>query len=182
MKSRKENLMGLANKEFHQENGFVTFRMIFFLLSIFAVIFYFIIRPMYAEYLLDTFKESSKILTFDQKMVIDKYKKIPFTHLKPSGLYSGEISNKKKEYDATIRVRYYFGSDNVLTKEIAVVGRYDISGSAKYRFEGSVILFNDIKGDKVIFPESGEVIVMENENLVLLAGKEKFFLKPEQGY
>jgi hypothetical protein len=100
----------------------------------------------------------------EYKKFIDTFKSKVSPELHPLGEYywSGEIDGKE------MSVRYFFQKDMTLTKEATLLGKYEVGGSAKYRFEGSTLVYSDVVGDKVLFPELGEPVGVKGEDVLII--------------
>lgn len=126
----------------------------FFLASIIVLIFFFYVGDALRESRLETFKKNPPETTLDQKVLVDKFK------LKPEiTLVSGIYQAKNVVGGHTFEYRYYFSDDKTLTKSVVAEPKgIKLNGSAKYRMDGSVLVYSEITGDRVLFPEIGEPI------------------------
>lgn len=110
-------------------------------------------------------KSNPPPITVDEKELIDRFKVKPQPEVLPSGKYYSEVESNGEDY----KITYYFGDNNTITKEVSIwEDKYELSGSAKYHFVGSVLVFTDIAGDKALFSELGEAIsVVDVHNIIL---------------
>ena len=118
--------------------------------------------PYKNERIFEEFK-SNQDVSVNEKILVDKYKKKDKPDILPSGLYmwDGMIKDKK------LSVSYYFGEDGTLTKEITVMDKYTAKGVAKYSFDGSVMMFSDVAGDKGLFPVVGDPVKMTEDGIFI---------------
>ncbi|MFV7771993.1 hypothetical protein [Shewanella marisflavi] len=62
---------------------------------------------------------------------------------------------------------------------MVIDGKYKVTGTAKYANIGSVLIFTDISGDKVVFPEVGEAVTfVEGKSLTIHKAERDILLKP----
>ena len=133
------------------------------MIAVVVIGFYlFMYIPYVNEQTFEKFKNNQDF-SVNEKILVDKYKKKDNPEISPFGLYmrDGIIKNKKSS------LKYYFGEDGTLTKELTVLETYTARGIAKYYFDGSVMMFSDVVGDKGLFPVIGDpVTVMEDGILI----------------
>jgi hypothetical protein len=100
-------------------------------------------------------------LTAEQQAFIKRYAAMETPAISPRGEYSVEQIEDGKVLTTT----YTFLDDQTITKEIVLRTLFDenrITGAARYQFQGSVLVFSDIKGDSVLFPEAGEPVAIKS--------------------
>ena len=113
---------------------------------------------------ISSFRSSPPEITIEQIKVVDAYKNKPTPKIVPSGKYQTFEVIDGKEIKAT----YYFDKDNTLIKEFTLLEKYQLAGSAKYHFEGSVIVYSQINGDKYLFSEIGEALSVPTESKIVI--------------
>lgn len=119
-------------------------------------------------------RDNAPALTADQVKLIDDYKVKPSPAATINGMYRGEI---KGDGD-TVHVSYYFGRDKSLTKSLEV-GDISLKGTAKYTFQGAVLTYTEIEGDKGLFNPQGEAFGVESDRLIFPGIKYPFELEKD---
>ena len=117
-------------------------------------------------------RDNAPALTADQMKLIDDHKVKPSPVTNLDGMYRGEI----KGDDDTVHVSYYFGRDRSLTKSLEV-GDISLKGTAKYAFQGAVLTYTEIEGDKGLFSPQGEAFAIEGDRLIFPGIKYPFELE-----
>lgn len=102
---------------------------------------------------MDEFRGKPPAVSPAKLAIVEAYKPKPTPAQLPRGLYTGTV-----EQDGyPMNISFDFGEDQVITKK-AYIKNYEFTGSAVYEFVGSVMTFRNVKGDAVLFAESGEPI------------------------
>lgn len=102
---------------------------------------------------MEAFRSQPPAVSPAKVAIVDAYKAKPTPAQLPRGLYSGTV-----EQDGyPMSISFDFADDQVITKK-ALIKNYQFAGSAAYQFDGSVLTFNNVKGDAVLFPGTGEPI------------------------
>lgn len=133
------------------------------MIAVVVIGFYlFMYIPYKNEQKFEEFK-SNQDVSVNEKILVDKYKKKDKPEILPSGLYvrDGMIRDRK------FSLRYYFGEDGTLTKEMTIIDKYTAKGVAKYYFDGSVMMFSDVVGDKGLFSVVGDPVTMMEDGLLI---------------
>lgn len=119
-------------------------------------------------------RDNAPALTADQVKLLDDYKVKSSPATAINGMFRGEI---KGDGD-TVHVSYYFGRDKSLTKSLEA---RDISlkGTAKYTFQGAVLTYTGIEGDKGLFSPQGEAVTVEGDKLIFPGIKYPFELEKD---
>lgn len=114
-------------------------------------------------------------ISVGEKLLIDKFKNKNSPKNYPKGRFYGKgESEDGMSYEFT----YFFGEDQTLSKDVLVMDKYYLSGTAKYNFTGSVLSFSDIKGDKYLFSEIGEAItVLDQDSITVYDEQSSITLK-----
>lgn len=119
-------------------------------------------------------RDNAPALTADQVKLLDDYKVKSSPATAVNGMYRGEI---KGDGD-TVHVSYYFGRDRSLTKSLEV-GNISLKGTAKYTFQGAVLTYTGIEGDKGLFSPQGEAVTVEGDKLIFPGIKYPFELEKD---
>jgi len=109
---------------------------------------------------MNTKKAKRPTLTIKMQKAVDEYSVMPPPIKKPQG----EYTNSNVVDGKSVSTKYYFSPDNQILKEVTISGRYQLSGSAKYEFQGSVMRFSNIKGDLFLFSEIGEPLKVNSDH------------------
>lgn len=142
--------------------GFGLFELLLIVLILGAAFFFFII-PIANTQAINTMKSMEPPVTAQGKQLIDSFKSKPTPETSLHGYFYGEGEFDSKSYSIT----YFFAEDKTVTKEVTILGKYNLSGSAKYYFDGSVMKFTEIVGDKYLFPQMGEAVSIPNEDIIV---------------
>lgn len=106
-------------------------------------------------------------ISADTAQLIDEYKHKQSPAVKLSGMYRGSIHSDGN----TLYLSYYFGTDNIITKT-ATIDKVTFNGSAKYRLQGSALIFSEIEGDKGLFYTQGEPFSVPVDGKLLFPASE----------
>lgn len=117
---------------------------------------------------MDEFRSNPPAVSPAKMAVIDTYKAKPAPTQLPHGVYTGSV--EQDGYPMTIS--FTFGDDGQITKK-AHIKTYDFSASARYRLDGAVMLFSDVKGDAVLFPQPGEPLEVISDSEIHIPGPDK---------
>lgn len=96
---------------------------------------------------------------------------------KPEDFFSGSYSKKLSENDSEIIVRYYFDGKGSIRKEIYVNREKNMEGEAKYKFDEDRMVFYDIIGDSLLFPNEGERFIIETSFILFYTDHDEFKLE-----
>lgn len=133
-------------------------------LSVGLLVYNFIIIPYLNTQIANGIKSNPPSITIEDKVLVDSFRAKPTPKILPNGKYQvAEVVDGKE-----IKVTYYFSEDKTVTKEVILWGKYNLGGSAKYHFDGSVLMYTDIIGDKYLFPEIGEAVSVRDDNTIIL--------------
>lgn len=110
-------------------------------------------------------------ITSEDIALVDKFKNKEKPEVLPSGKFYTKGIINEKEYS----MMFYFGDDKSVSKEVVLMGRYKLKGKANYRFDGSVITYSNVEGDRFLFPEIGQAVSIPNESLVVLHDTKRDF-------
>ena len=131
----------------------------------------FFIEPHLNNQMIESLRNQHPPQTADDIKLVHRFKTKP----SPESILSGSYFWRGKIDGADFEFSYSFGKDAILTKTASLQGQYHFKGSAKYSFEGSVLIFNDITGDRSLFSDIGEPITVKNEDLIILEDHSKSF-------
>ncbi len=130
----------------------------------------FIVFSQYAKkQSIDKWRNEYPELSVETLKVIDELslEKVPYSV--PVGMYITDTTID----GINIKAKYYFGSDNTISKEVITIGKeiifsnkLSLKGKANYNFKGSVMLFENVTGDKVLFAKEGEPIKVNGKNQI----------------
>lgn len=141
---------------------------VMFAIVVAAAVYILAVDPYLKDQRFREMKSNYPEVTIDSKILVDSYSSKPEPKDHPRGRYEAEFQIDGK----SVAVSYYFDDKNTVTKEMKIAGIPKISGSAQYQFNGSVLMFSEVIGDKALFPEIGEAIVVENpQTITMLASK-----------
>lgn len=152
----------MRNRMKRSERGISAVDILVVLLFVSFFAYHFAFVPYYNQQMLYEIKNSTATITVAEQKIINEYRQKEAPATLPAGEYIAEGSMEGKEY----KMVYLFQNDRVI-KEITIMDKYTLSGSAKYAFQGSVMFFSDIKGDKGLFPEYGQAIGVKDQELFL---------------
>jgi hypothetical protein len=111
----------------------------------------------------ETIKSRPPKITIKDRQLVDAFIVKPTPEINLQGLFRGV--GKVKEVDW--QFSFYFGFNSSIAIEALINGKHKLAGSAKYHFEGSVLKYEDIVGDKILFPEIGTPItVIDGETFI----------------
>lgn len=96
---------------------------------------------------------------------------------KPEDFFSGSYSEKLSENDSDIIVRYYFDGKGSIRKEILVNREKYMEGEAKYKFDEDRMVFYDITGNSLLFPDEGERFIIETSFILFYTDHDEFKLE-----
>ncbi|MCZ4337811.1 hypothetical protein [Shewanella colwelliana] len=149
--------------------------MVLLVLVALAMAFYsFVFAPYYNYQKIEEISGIRPSPTLAQSKLLDSYKMKPGT---PP--ITGQFRFEGKQDGKEVIISYYFSSDQLVTKELVVDGKYKVTGTAKYTNVGSVLVYTDISGDKVVFPEIGEAVTfVEGKSLTIHNPEQDLLLKP----
>lgn len=87
----------------------------------------------------------------------------------PEKYLEGVYKTVYKEDKITFEAKFYFTKDRAIVKELMVKGEDDeveveLTGEAKYSFEGSTIQYEYVSGAKGIFSQIGDAITIVDDN------------------
>ena len=141
---------------------------VFLLLLFFGVLIYNLVYvPHHNAQLINELRSEPPLVTVAYKQKIDNFRNKATPKFAPQGMYYTEGEIDGEEYTIT----YYFQDNQSVTIEMTVLSdEYRLGGTANYHFEGSVLVFSEINGDRYLFPLSGVAISMPNENLIVQHG------------
>lgn len=154
------------------QRGFVSWIVILCLLVL-ALAFY-MIEDSARDQTVNRLRSKPPVLTAEQVKVIDDYKAKPTPVKSLSGLYRGTLKSEGR----SLEIRYYFGSDDMLTKSVNIEDN-SFNGSAKYSIKGSTLAFTDIEGDKGLFSPQGEAFTVDGDKLTFPGSDIAFTLAKE---
>ena len=105
-------------------------------------------------------------VTIEERVITDKFKGVAL-RAKPTGMYEGVHTFSNDFWSREpLTISYYFDtSGGVAKRVIDKSGGVIASGYAKFVFDGSVMMFSEVTGDKVLFSQAGEAITT-NENAI----------------
>lgn len=132
--------------------------LIFMTIIAFAVYNYWII-PTQNEQALNKLGSTDHVPTAKEARIIDEFKNKPTPTITPSGTYKVTGTLDDLEYEIT----YEFDDNQSIYKKLTIEDKYSLSGSARYSFKGSVLMYDEVNGDKYLFPVAGEPISIPNE-------------------
>lgn len=127
-------------------------------------VYWFLIEPYLLDQSLETMKKNPPAVTAEQIHLMDKYKAMPRPVPAPTDTYHWEGSMDGVDLTMT----YHFIDDKRLVKEVVLDEKHTLSGAAEFAFDGSVLTFSNITGDKILFPEIGQPISLVNEQFLIL--------------
>lgn len=150
-----------------KEKGNITVNLLLFVVFCGVGFYNFVFIPQKNTKILNDIRYNPPTIDIENKEMIDGFKSKSKPEIKPLGKYYTKGEADGKSYSIT----YYFGKENTLTKELLIkipfVGTYKLSGSAKYDLNGSVLVFDKIVGDKILFSEIGEAISIPNKKSIV---------------
>jgi len=151
-----------------RQQGTTLIGLLLFTISICFVVYSFVIVPMANEQLVNEMRNKFPPVTSKEMRLIDEYqrKPKPVTPLLGEYFGLGEVDGKK------FKVRYTFREDRTIIKSAEILGKYELTGMAKFEFNGSTIVFTDVKGDKLLFSEIGEAITVKSPDSIVAYGSE----------
>src|SRR5690606_6196053 len=119
-------------------------------------------------------RATSPAVTIEKKKFTESFKAKPG----PSGeIFGTYVGTHNDAMGNILGMKYHFGKDFTLTKEVDVelgpsVRGIDksirFSGSAKYSFEGSALVFHEVVGDRILFSEVGEAISIDSAEKITI--------------
>lgn len=156
----------------HKE-GFGNFDLLIVLLIVSLFVYSLIYIPFKKQSIINETRNTHLPTTAEQINLVASFKLKPSPDFEPEPEYltSGEIHGMK------FTEKLIFHYDETLTKETILLEEYKLSGNARYRFEGSVMMYSEIIGDKVVFSEIGSPIIFSDRSLVIYNAGFEFIYK-----
>ena len=116
---------------------------------------------------LDSIATNAPVLSADGMKIVEDYrsKPTPVSHL--NGLYKGDTSVAGSLLGVSeFSMSFYFGTADTITKTVTVAGK-KLTGSAKYSFAGSTLVYSDVNGAQGLFNREGEAFEIDGDMLLL---------------
>lgn len=148
-------------------NMLVSFLIILAFLLVAGTVFYnYWFTPNYNSEVIENIRYEHPEITPEDIQVVEEYKERDTPGQSLMGLYSwaGEVNNTLFEMSVL------FEKDNKLTTELVIEQTYILNGEAQYNFEGSVLMFSNIKGDKALFQKIGQAVSMPDLSTLIFHG------------
>ncbi|MCP1674351.1 hypothetical protein J2T57_001453 [Natronocella acetinitrilica] len=125
--------------------------------------------PHYNSKVIESMRGNPATVTIDEVLLAQEYAEKATPSIQPQGLYA----YKGKWHGRSVSIRLLFSDDgSTLHKEAMLLGRHLLSASATVHFEGSVMRYSDIRGDRVLFSDKGTPVTV-------ISADELVFEKPE---
>lgn len=137
-----------------------------------------VIGPWIRDEKISEMRTQPPVPSIEGRKLVALYEKKPAPTTVPLGEYVGEI----KAGGEVVPVTYYFGADSVVAVEATIKGFFmrpavKLAGSAPYTFNGSVLVFGEVTGDRALFTPLGLPIEMKNaDEIVIRNGRESVTL------
>lgn len=137
------------------------------------LISHFVFTPYMDHRAVNEMRTNVPSVTIADKQLVDSFlaKEAPLTP--PIGAYTATGKASRNAYQIT----YYFDDDGTLTKEMSIAGQL-LAGSADYSFQGSVLTYSSIIGDRFMFPEIGEAVTFGDGVIMSHSVDDQLELKP----
>lgn len=150
------------------QRGEITSTVILIVLFI-AVLYLVVGEPYLKRVQFDEMRANHPEETIDYKITIDQYREKLQPQLTPKGKYVSKFMLN----DRNATVSWYFDAKGNVTKEVDITEFPRLLGTARYHFNGSTLVYSDITGDKFLFPKSGEAIIINDVNEIVVLNMRK---------
>lgn len=148
-------------------SGFVDFILALAVVALLAYVF--VWEPQERASSLARERATPPRITIEKQRLVDTYAQKPAPTITPRGGFSGELPVGA----SLLPVTFFFSEKNRVAVEMTIpqkLLRSEIrfAGSATYHFDGSVLVFDDVSGDKALFSEQGLPIELLSPNELVI--------------
>ncbi len=163
----------------HREHGLGFLDCLLALLIVAGLAYVLVIGPWMRDEKIAELRVQPPVPSIEGRKLAALYEKKPAPTTVPMGEYVGEI----KAGGEVLPVTYYFGADSVVAVEATIKGflmrpAVTLAGSAPYTFNGSVLVFGEVTGDRALFSPLGLPIdVKSADEIVIRNGRESVTLR-----
>ncbi|MEI2263595.1 hypothetical protein OHC51_21800 [Stenotrophomonas indicatrix] len=172
------------NGKMHREHGLSFLDFIFGLLIVAGLAYVLVVGPWIRDQKIADLRAQPPVPSIEARKLVALYETKPTPVAVPTGEYVGHIDLGGQ----MVPITYYFGANSVLAVEATIKGSFmsmrpkvTLAGSAPYTFTGSVLVFGDVTGDKVLFSPLGLPIDIKSAHqLVIRSGGESVTLNATQ--